>query len=107
MNNVLFLRLFVEVSTEKSASEIAKKIISLINKFVKVENQYIQKYWKITEYYEIFFKLSSLNHVSEDYQYILTRLGSGWENFSGFSIWNFGDEKKFVIDEVKWAEIRM
>ncbi len=106
MNTILFLRLFTEVDTEASALEVAKRIIALIIKFAKVENQSVQKYWKIPEYYEIFFKLSSLHNLPEDYQSILEILGTGWEQASDYeSIWNPGDGKKFFVEEVKWAHL--
>ena len=106
MEATLFLRLFVEVDTEASALEIDRKVISLISKFVSIESQSIQKYWKIPEYYEIFLKLNSLYNLRDTYQEILKILASGWEQHDEYeNIWNPGPGKKFALEEVKWAHL--
>lgn len=106
MDTIIFLRLFVEIDTEELALEIAKKIVTLISEFAKVENQSIEKYWKIPEYYEIFFKLNSVQNIHRDYSSILEKLGSGWEPSNKYeSIWNPGGESKFIIEEVRWAHL--
>lgn len=106
MNTMLFLRLFAEVDTDESALEIANRIIVLIINFAKAEKKIVQKYWKKPEYYEIFLKLNCNHNIPKDFQNILKTLGSGWEKINKYEgIWNPGDGKEFIIQEVRWAHL--
>ena len=106
MEPTIYLRIFVEVDTKDAATEIAKKITSTISQFVETKIQTIDKYWKIKEYYEIFFKLYPKNQIKADFEKISSAIGSGWESSGDLeSIWNFGEDKAFLSDSVKWAHL--
>lgn len=106
MNNTIFLRLFAEADSEKTASEIRQVLIESIGTFSSVEDSAVQRYWKIPNYYEIFLKLAPANGVEEDFLKIRNKLGRGWEQQGEFEcIWNPNETNFFSIKKVKWAHL--
>jgi hypothetical protein len=106
MNEILILRLFAEVDTEKSASIVAERIMLTVSKYVVLERVHFEKYWKIPSDYEIFLKLKPLHGLPEDYERVLEILASGWTRIKEYdSVWNQEGDRTFVVDKVSWAHL--
>ena len=110
MNNKnVFLRVFAEESTEEAAHKVADRILELLKEHTRQLDVQVKKYWKIPEYYEIFFRLSPLRDTSIIQSEITALLGNGWEKQqdSVESIWNPGPESNFKIESIRWAHIEI
>ncbi|MFZ5759523.1 MAG: hypothetical protein ACOY32_07835 [Thermodesulfobacteriota bacterium] len=110
MNNKnVFLRLFAEEPSEEAAHNVADRILDLLKGHALHLDIQVKKYWKIPEYYEIFFRLSPLTGSSDIISEIASILGKGWEKQQASleSIWNPGPESSFKINSVRWAHIEI
>jgi len=105
----ILLRLFAEEPSEEAAHNVADKIIDLLKGHTRQLDLQVKKYWKIPEYYEIFFRLSPLRDSSDIQSEITAILGNGWEEQQTLieSIWNPGPESNFKIDSIRWAHIEI
>lgn len=104
--SVIYLRVFAQVNTEEKASKLAARIILILNKYLRAESQKVSKYWKIPEYYEIYIKFTNI-HLA-DYNDVKNILATGWDQLNCYeSVWNPSDDNKFIIDEIKWAQLEI
>ena len=109
MKEIIYIRLYAEVSSEESARKVAEEIQELTKEHIKLLEIHIEQYWKIPEYYEIVLRISPNTEASQIFHKLTSILGEGWEEQQPIveSIWNHGPNSSFVISSIKWAHIEV
>lgn len=104
----LLLRVFVEVGSQDEASKVAVRIANLVGGFSSITHRTIEKYWKIPEYYELFFRLKPFEDGTSAYEKGLKILGDGWISVNSTeSVWTPDEGGRFGIDDVRWASFEL
>ena len=105
MNENLSLRLFFEAQTESEALDFVNTLLPVLSESGRVIEKIIQKYWKIPEYFEIFFHIET-EEMSDSYSKVLKELGTGWNELNQYeSVWNDWAEGKLLDKRIKWAHL--
>ncbi len=97
--NYLFFKTFCACDDKKLAEETASIMSAHLNAFCVASLFKVEKYWKISEYFEISFDIETELTPS----LISKKLANNWQHVGNSLIWNYEDEFFFLSDAVRWA----
>ena len=107
MQRRLFLRVFVQATTEELARVSLTAITSVLGPFTEIIDVVIKPYWKISDQYELFFDLSPKTNLPDTFRSVSKSLGDGWiaqEDLE--SIWKADRANcEFCCPTVRWAHL--
>ena len=115
----LILRLMAEVGSETEAREVIDSIAPEIEACGKIEEQEIERYWKIPEYYEITLSVYPRveSSLRESFDCLIALSGSGWEfgdsteeslhaGESAWAVWNPSSGQTLLSPTVRWVHLQ-
>src|SRR5688500_11512919 len=108
MSSRITVKLMAELSDEATAVRFENTIQARIAAFGSVRQSETKRYWKIPEWFEIFFYLQPGTDHELAFDDILSSLGEGWERHDvsseeQWAVWNSKEGSTFCTSHVRWA----
>lgn len=109
MNNqphgIINLRIFVEVSTENEARNVAKRLSESLSVFGCHEICRLKPYWKIPKYFEFCIEISGSDISKDQMQEISFALGKNWTGVEESLVWDASNVQILIDPRVRWANL--
>jgi hypothetical protein len=108
--DIILLRAFAASVDENAAITVSRTVEEILRSQGKVLRcDSPKRYWKIAEYWEIFFVLQPDRSIQVAFEELLNELGTGWEvhklDSDSWAVWNSGPVCTFASGDVRWANL--
>ncbi len=101
--NKLFLRIFIEVQNKSEALEVVDFVEQRLKTVCDLSISRIEKYWKISDYYEISF---DIDIGSNTLDLVMSLIATNWKKCGNTYIWNEEEKNNsFISSKIKWASL--
>jgi hypothetical protein len=116
----LYIRLYVEAADQDIAEAIAARMMPTVTAIAPIISQEIEPYWKIPEYYGIFWKFDPTGDVQAKFDQFIALSEAGWSGWwiehpddevapheGRDAVWNPTPGVTLLAPEVRWGHVEV